>query len=302
MLPKFPEFKSLELSDREEIEKLTADFEPYSDFDFISMWSWDIQGRFKVSELNDNLVVVLTDHFTDEPFYSILGNNEINASLKQIFAFPLSNSLYKDELRLVPEISLEGIDLNKYLIEIDLNNYDYIFDLSEHVKYEGAKFASKRKLYNRFLRDHPEAVVRILDLGIPNDSKLVLALAEEWMVSKTNDMNGVNLVKEFLAIKKFLSLSLHNVLCVGVFIGQKLIGCEVFAITGGNYAISHFAKTLPKFTGLYEYQVSKSAEMLLQKGVKFLNAEEDLGLESLRFSKNSYRPIKFLKKFSIREK
>lgn len=45
MLPEFPQFKNLELSDEEEIERHTHKFLPYSDFNFVSMWSWDIKGK-----------------------------------------------------------------------------------------------------------------------------------------------------------------------------------------------------------------------------------------------------------------
>ena len=47
MLPEFPQFKKLELSDKEEVEKFTSKFPPYSDFNFVSMWSWDIKGEMR---------------------------------------------------------------------------------------------------------------------------------------------------------------------------------------------------------------------------------------------------------------
>lgn len=84
MIPEFPEFKKLELSDKKDIEQFTSKFPPYSDFNFVSMWSWDIKGEMRVSQLNDNLVVRFTDYLTGEPFYSFLGNNKVNDTAEKL--------------------------------------------------------------------------------------------------------------------------------------------------------------------------------------------------------------------------
>ena len=67
MIPQFPEFKSLELSDKKDIESFTKRFPPYSDFNFVSMWSWDIKEEIRISQLNGNLVVRFTDYLTGKP-------------------------------------------------------------------------------------------------------------------------------------------------------------------------------------------------------------------------------------------
>ena len=70
MIPEFPEFKKLELSDKEEVEKITSKFPPYSDFNFVSMWSWNIENKIWISQLYGNLVVHFTDYLTDGTFLS----------------------------------------------------------------------------------------------------------------------------------------------------------------------------------------------------------------------------------------
>jgi uncharacterized protein len=302
MIAQFPQFKRLELSDQKAVEKLTQKFDPYSDFDFSSMWSWDINKNFKISTLNGNLIILFTDHFSDELFCSFLGHNEVNKTLKQLFAFPFRDDGKDHTLRVVPEVSLQGIDFNKYIIEIDLNNYDYIYDLREHVSYTGNKFSTKRKLCNRFLKKYPQSVVQILNLGDKETITKILDLSRDWAETKNQESIGINLSKEFSAIQNFLEFAPGNALCVGTILDGRLIGYEIFTCLKNHYAISHFAKTLTKYVGLYEYQTSQSARILLNKNIRFLNAEEDLGLPDLRFSKNSYRPIRFLRKYTVREK
>ncbi len=78
MIPVFPNFKKLELSDKKEVEKFTSEFPPYSDFNFISMWIWDIADNMMISQLNKNLVVVFNDYLSGKPFISFLGKNKIS--------------------------------------------------------------------------------------------------------------------------------------------------------------------------------------------------------------------------------
>ena len=42
MLPKFPEFKKLELNDKAVLHSVTALLPPYSDFNFTSLFSWNV--------------------------------------------------------------------------------------------------------------------------------------------------------------------------------------------------------------------------------------------------------------------
>src|SRR6185369_9800822 len=93
MLPKFPEFKKLELSDKADIEAITNKYPPYSDFNFTSMWCWDTRGEMMVSELNNNLVVKFADYITGEPFYSFIGTNDTNDTVRQLIGLATTQGI-----------------------------------------------------------------------------------------------------------------------------------------------------------------------------------------------------------------
>ena len=113
MIPQFPEFKKLELSDKEEIQKMTQKYPPYSDFNFVSMWSWDIKGEMRISVLNENLVVRFTDYITGKLFYSFLGDNEVSETAKKLLDLSKAEGL-TPELKLIPEHSVKNLDLSKF--------------------------------------------------------------------------------------------------------------------------------------------------------------------------------------------
>jgi hypothetical protein len=108
MIPAFPDFKKVEVTDREAVEAHTHKYEPYSDFNFISLWAWDTSGERMISELNGNLVVRFTDYSTNEPFLSFLGTNETEHTARTLIDYCKENGL-PTTLKLMPEISVKNI-------------------------------------------------------------------------------------------------------------------------------------------------------------------------------------------------
>src|SRR3990167_9981485 len=106
MIPEFPHFKKLELADKKDVEKFTQKYPPYSDFNFVSMWSWDIKGEMRLSTLNNNLVVRFTDYLTGEPFYSFLGDNKVNETAEKLLDFTLEEEI-KPKLHLIADETAE---------------------------------------------------------------------------------------------------------------------------------------------------------------------------------------------------
>ena len=99
MIPTFPNFKKLEISDKKEVEEYTSNFPPYSDFNFTSLWAWDTNEKRMISKLNGNLVVQFTDYITCEPFFSFLDysshSNTIIVKVNEKFIrFPKISTLY----------------------------------------------------------------------------------------------------------------------------------------------------------------------------------------------------------------
>ena len=121
MLPQFPQFKKLELSDKEDVEAITSKFPPYSDFNFVSMWSWDVKGEMRISMLNGNLAVRFNDYLTGHPFYSFLGDNNVSKTVDVLLNFSIEEEL-KPKLYLVHEYVNFKLDKRKFIAEEDLDN------------------------------------------------------------------------------------------------------------------------------------------------------------------------------------
>lgn len=300
MLPMFPQFKNLELSDKGDVERITLAFPPYSDFNFVSMWSWDISGEMRLSQLNDNLVVRFTDYLTSDPFYTFLGNNKVNETAEGLMELASKEGL-DTRLKLVPEISVGELDAQNLCIEEDRNHFDYILCLNKLADFKG-QLRGHSGFARRFIEQYSERIsTKILELDMPEDKAEIASLTTIWMGNKFNQN------KTFLdhledAIKRFLLIqdqSEKNLVSIGVFFDEKLVAFTINELVDQDYCVCHFMKADNSFKGIYSYLVRETSRILLTTGRKYINFEQDLGLPNLRQSKKTFKPITFLKKFTV---
>lgn len=298
MIPKFPQFKKLEFSDREEIIAINSRYQPYADFNFENMWTWDVNDSVKISILNGNLVLLAKNIYTNEVICSYLGNNNVNETIYHLFDFLEETVDSNPKISFVPEISLKGMDFKKYFIEIDLSSCDYIYDLKHLSDYSGNQYMQKRGRNNAFVRNYPDTEVKILDLHNSEVKNEILNLNNSWVENKIIQHNDKDIDKDPLSIARFLDADFQDVYCVGVY-QKELIGYAIYSFHGKDYAINQFIKADISYKGVYEFLMKESAKLLHQKGYKYLNFLEDMGLPGLRVAKNTYRPIGFLRKYFV---
>lgn len=296
MLPKFPEFKKLELSDRADVEAITSKYPPYSDFNFTSMWCWDVYNRMEISDLYGNLVVKFTDYMTGEEFFSFLGDNDVHATINELFKISLEKGI-KPRLKLIPESSIQHINKQFDIIE-DRDNFDYVYFLQDIALYSGTRFMKKRNKANHFVKNFQNIQVRLLDLNDEKVKKLIITLDELWGKNKIDNDPNFKIENEVLATKRLLSIPKIDAVCVGVFIKEALIGYSVVSFISNQYAISHFSKANLDYKGVYEFLMRENARILVNMKCEFLNYEQDLGIDGLRTSKQTFGD-NFLKKHTV---
>ena len=300
MIPQFPEFKKLELSDKEDIEKYTNRFPPYSDFNFVSMWSWDIKGDLRVSILNDNLIVRFNDYLTEEPFFSCIGTNEIPQTVKNLLALaPILGIL--PELGLIPEETAKCItEADGLLVEEDRDNFDYICDVGELKDMNGGKFKQKRNEVNFLLANYPELSAREISLSDFEIKKSVMTVFNRWIENKINEGKDFEKHEEKAFNKMLLIADQCDLVCVGIFLKEDLVAFMISEKEGGEYALGHASKADTSIKGSNSYMMKMMSEVLFGHSVRYFNYEQDLGLENLRDGKNRFRPSFFLKKYKVR--
>jgi len=302
MIPSFPEFKKLSIDDNNAVEQHTRNFPYYSDYNFSSLFSWDIEQKRELSLLNNNLVVKFTDYETGDPFFSYLGMHKNLETIRTLLNYSESIGL-PAELRLMPEISIHDIDTEDIEITADRANFDYIYLTSRMAVFQGNQYKSKRKAAERFSNSNPAHKFEILDLREPETQRMIRWVTASWRIHHGITEDDQSIIHETEAIENIFKLANTRNLFVGVLlVNDQPVAYTIEEIINNILSIGHFWKTAENSRGEYEFLACKMAAYLQAREVTYWNWEQDLGIDSLRNSKSSYRPSDFLKKFTVSRK
>lgn len=300
-LPQFPIFKNIELHDKDIFEDYLKNFPPYSDFNFVSLWSWNTDEKIKFSFLNENLVLELSDYVDNTPILTFIGQIKVIDTVDSLLEFAKSQG-FASELKLLPKHNFANLDIreinDRYKLSEDYNNFDYILDVSALSTMSGQKLKHKRKLLNRFKKNY-ESSIQIKYMDINDINKHLINFYHHWSKNKSKpDLN----INELHAITRLLKhYHFFNTIVMSVHLEDRLIGFTLFEELSKDWALSSFQKGDISFSGIYEFLNHRLALHLQEKGIKFVNIEQDLGVEGLRRAKMDYNPT-FLKKFTISKK
>lgn len=299
MIPRYPSFKPLALSDQTEVMVHTSRFAPYSDFNFVSLWSWNVREELALSTLHGNLVVRFTDYVDGAPFYAFLGDQRVNETAEELLRRSLAEGL-PGRLQLIPEVATRGFDGGRVCWEPNYDGSDYIFSTRRLKALDGSDLKGKRYLANRFMRDNPRHRVERLDLHDRSTRMAMLGLFEEWVSLKGH--NHAFDVAEYQAFTRLLEAAdyLPEVYFLGVFSADQFVAFAALEFVHQSHCMGHFCKAnTAEFEGVTPFVMRTIGDLLSERGFDYLNWEQDLGIAGLRQNKGSYIPAAYLRKYSV---
>lgn len=248
--------------------------------------------------------------FTDDMMFVSLGKNS------DIFLLPFAKDMEKAvnilkeytkaENRPLIFLGAEGIRLNTFNSmfseyfsqEESRDDFEYLY-LTENLKnLSGKKYHSKRNHISAFSKKCDWSYETLTLNNLPE----VLKMADKWteeMKKITTDSLSIEVenaaLKEYLPQMNFLKLR-------G---GCIRVNDEIIAFTFGSpindYVFDlHVEKALPEFRTAYSL-INREFISNELSDFKYVNREDDMGLEGLRKAKLSYHPDILLKKYVIKE-
>lgn len=299
-LPLFPVFSPLEAHHQAELMAIVNANHLYSDYNFISLWSWDHQRRLQVSLLNDNLVIRFQDYLDPaDYFYSFLGTVKVDDTARQLLQHSLHEG--KPVLKLIPQFVVEHLqEPQQFHITEDRDSFDYIIAVGDTLDLKGYS-ESKKRAFNKLHREHGQKLsVAELDIGPQATVDQIMALCDRW-AEQTDATDFKD--NERRAIQKLLDsrneLDTANLHIIGLFMDGALHGFSINEVLHSGFAMGHFKKASRDYKGLGVALDHYTAKSLADKGVTHINHEQDLGIEGLRQSKMASNPVYFLKKYDI---
>lgn len=299
-------FKALDITDLSVIQKFTSKYEPYSDFSSISLFSWNTKNNTLFTFLNNNLVILIDDYDQTQRVISVIGEEKIYTTVKFLLEYANKNQYISNELKFIPEIVIQKLLPSTTLdCQEDPDNNDYILSTKEAVELKGSKYANKRKTINRLLNNYKDSII-VSELNLLNHDTIahIKNLNARW--TKQSPTNNGTPENDIPAINIFLenysNISKNSLIySLGVYINNRLEAYCIYEKLNNVWAISHFGKASREIKGAYEYLMVEVLRDLHKRNIAYLNYEQDLGIPGLKQSKLGNKPVKFLKKYIIRD-
>ncbi len=286
-------FTTVDLTSQKTYMKCTSAYASYSDFNFVSLFCWNVDNSAEFMINGNNMIIKLPDYTTGETTYSILGKDDIDSELVRLFEIT-------DVLKLVPEETVEHIvDKSAYQITEDPDNFDYICDVSKVASLGGGALKKKRNKVHKFVLDMGTSV-RVDGTLDPTDSdkKELLSLFDKW-TQENEDVTDLNTPEKLAFCRLVENFQDLNLILTRIYHNEQLSGFSVNELLGEGYAVCHFEKAMLIHDNIYTFVAQQVAMELAKHDVQFVNWEQDLGIPGLRQSKQSYQPVRMLKKYTI---
>ena len=291
-------FKEVTLEDKKIIDKYTK---PYyfktSEFSFTSIYIWRKAYHIQYTILDDTLIIMKRDDKGNYYFMQPIGYKEknLNYVLSECIDYMKENDmlyLFKDAEE--PFIKkLNEIYHNRFIIEEDRDNFDYIYESKSLISLSGRKLHSKKNHVNSFIRNY-DFTLKPID---KNNADEVIEMAKFWC--KQNfcvdylyfELKGVQDILNHIGELDFEGMA--------VYVNDRIEGFTFGEKVNDEMAIIHIEKANVNLNGLYAY-INRTFVKNYYKDIPYINREQDLGIEGLRKAKLSYQPFKFEKKFIVK--
>lgn len=291
------EFKSLTCEDRERFDKVVKKYYyQNAESSFTNLFLWSKSYHIKAFFGEYALYINFTDRMGKQtylaPFLYDMDQSikyalgELRAHIKvESGEFCIKGVVQRIKEKIENEITAD------FVFSEDRNNFEYIYLSEDLINLSGKKLHAKRNHINYFLKTY-DYEYRPYDISLKNDC---IAHYNEWLDMKEDSRS----IRDEIEVLNRI-LDYHHELGVKgavIFVDGKIEAMTFGEALNNDTALIHIEKANPLIRGLYpminmEFVKNEWADY------KYINREEDMGLEGLRKAKLSYNPVYLLKKYS----
>lgn len=177
------------------------------------------------------------------------------------------------------------------------DQWDYLYASEQLATLSGNKFHKKKNLFNQFLRLYPDFSYFPMTVECV---EAVLKMQEEWCNWHACPGSSA-LMAENASIFRVLSHwdQLPNLYGGAIRHNDKIIAYTVGEQLTADTLVVHFEKGQTNYKGIYQ---AINCLFVRDAATKYayINREQDLGDEGLRKAKESYNPVEYVKKCTVK--
>ena len=289
-------FSPITAEDKARLEAyLFAEEERGCEFSFANLYLW---GEQSFAEMHGHLV--LFSKFGERTVYPYpLGTGSKKEVLDAILADAHARGL-PCLITGVPSAAKEEIEQlypGQFRFTSDAGTFDYVYAIDDLADLPGKKYHAKRNHLARFAEAYPNAVTEVLtEENLP----LAAQMLRMWYAERAAEDPHADFALEREAAER--ALCERVALCLEGMIlrdGEHMLAVTLGSQVSADMFDVHFEKARRGVQGAYAEINRAFARYIREKypSVRYLNREEDMGIEGLRQAKRSYCPLWQIEKF-----
>lgn len=272
------------------------------DYNFTNIYVWKKTYNVEIAQGNGFLFTHLCGRMGCSYLYPA-GAGDIAAAIQALKAEADSRG---QPLRLVcltrgQMAELEEFFPGQFDYVADRDGYDYLYEIDRLADLGGKKLHAKRNHINRFMENNPTWTYEEIT---PESLPECLEMDREWYrrsLQREGEAEERDLGDEGIALRT----AMEHYQELGLEGGLIRVYGEVVAFTMGDMLSAdtydvHFEKAYGELQGAYAMINREFARWVRQRHprVKYLNREDDMGVEGLRKAKLSYYPDLLVEKYA----
>jgi len=297
-------FKCLTLEDKDIIERY-VDKEKLESYEYLfsSLYMWKKLDNVKYAIINDALVIEKSEEGKGTFYAQPLKYSKENLT-ELVDLLIERNENYTDRDYLFGDVDASFIDdLKKYtgfkmqIIE-DVNDFEYIYNTNDLIELKGKKYHGKKNHVNSFEKSYIYDIKEINNDRVINDC---LSLLQRWHEEVATTVDEEMMMEIAAITDLFSELHFFDLQSIAIYVDGDLAGFSVGEKVNDKMAVIHVERGEIAYNGIYSFLNRK---FLIENfdDTEFVNRQEDTGNEGLRKAKQSYHPIKMLKKYLLKIK
>lgn len=180
----------------------------------------------------------------------------------------------------------------KFVFEHEPDTDDYVYDTEKLISLSGKKLHSKRNHINKFLSFY-DYRFEVYDQAI--HAQGCLDLNARWSENKDENEGFMSSDDEAIS-RALLNANALGLSGAVVYVNNNIEAFTLSEQITDDMALVHIEKANNEIQGLYPFINQRSVEEFWSH-TKFINREEDMGVENIRKAKESYAPLRMIEKF-----
>jgi len=283
-------FKKVTFEDRVEIEFFLNKFSSFclSAFTFSTLVAWERVYHYQWTISDDTLLL---------KFISLEDNKEHLMQPVGEFRTTLQDKIVRYARSLSYRLTIYGVS-NEFISRFpefvshferaehrDMDNY--IYSAEDLAILKGGNYQPKRNLIKQLETNNHWSSEAVSEENVPACLEIINKICDQNELDKDSYLGHELKALEFV-LTHFSRLKQHGIL---IRIDNKPVAFSIYEHLNPSTCVVHFEKAMREYKGLYQLVNRETAKQILLKGCKYINREEDLGIEGLRKAKLSYHPL-----------